>query len=123
MSETRDKATSSHMMTPALRSRCERICEALAEVGPKDARLRYRIGVLVNRVQASPSKYGRAAVEQLGQYLGYGSKTLYHYAVVASGWTRDELGRYLLGEAPATSRFDGRTSHYSRRSSCRGETS
>ncbi len=91
MSETRDKAMSSNRMTPALRSRCERLCEALAKVGPMDARLRYRIGVLVNGVQASPAKYGTGAVEPLGRYLGYGSKTLYHYAAVASRWTRDEL--------------------------------
>jgi hypothetical protein len=82
-------------MTPALRSQCERICEALAEVGPKDARVRYRIGVLVNGAQARPAKYGTGAVEQLGRYLGYGSKTLYHYAAVASGWTRDELTAVL----------------------------
>jgi hypothetical protein len=95
MSETRDKAMSCDVMTLALRSRCERICEALAKVGPKDARLRYRIGVLVNGAQARPAKYGTGAVEQLGRYLGYGSKTLYHYAAVASGWARDELTAVL----------------------------
>ena len=109
MSKCVDRTVSADAMTPALRNRCESIREVLAMVGPKDARLRYRIGLLVRKAQARPSIYGKRAVEQVGRCLGYGSKTLYHYAAVADGWAPKELNSVLAQRG--TSNLPLRWSH------------
>ena len=82
-------------MHPELRLRCDQVRTALAEVGPKDVRVRYGLGALVKEVREDASRYGKGAVRQMALSLGFGQKTLYRHATVASSFTVAELNDVL----------------------------
>ncbi|WP_438040210.1 hypothetical protein [Sorangium sp. So ce128] len=86
-------------MTTALRKECDKICEALAVAGTDDAKVRHRLGALVNAIQDDADKYGQRGVEQLAVALGYDKTLLYRHAKVAACWSPKELSELLRRES------------------------
>lgn len=86
-------------MTTALRKECDKICEALAIAGTEDAKVRHRLGALVNAIQDDADKYGKRGVEQLAVALGYDKTLLYRHAKVAACWSSKELSELLRRES------------------------
>ncbi|MDC0749998.1 hypothetical protein [Polyangium mundeleinium] len=92
---TVDEQAHAEEMVPELRERCDKVRKALAELGPRDTRARYKLGELVKDAKADAGKYGKKAVAQIAASLGYDEKTLYRYAQVAKAWSLDELNELL----------------------------
>lgn len=82
-------------MLPALRKECDKIREDLAASGSDDAKIRHRLGALVNDIQDKPDKYGQRGVQQLAAALGYDKTLLYRHAKVAACWSLKELSDLL----------------------------
>jgi hypothetical protein len=82
-------------MVPVLRKECDKIREDLAASGSDDAKIRHRLGALVNDIQDKPDRYGQRGVEQLAAALGYDKTLLYRHAKVAACWSVKELSDLL----------------------------
>ncbi|WP_438033677.1 hypothetical protein [Sorangium sp. So ce204] len=82
-------------MTSALRKECDNIRRELASTGAEDAKVRHRLGALVNAIQKEPNKYGQRGVEQLARALGFDKTLLYRHAKVAECWSSRELSELL----------------------------
>jgi signal transduction histidine kinase len=82
-------------MSPVLRERFREI-GTLLEVGTaEDARVRYRVGVIVRDIMAKPDKYGRRAVHQIASALGRDDGTMYDHARIARTWSPGEFEAVL----------------------------
>ncbi|MGK4008386.1 hypothetical protein WMF31_37590 [Sorangium sp. So ce1036] len=82
-------------MTSALRKECDSIRKELASTGTDDAKVRHRLGILVNAIRKEPNKYGQGGVEQLARALGFDKTLLYRHAKVAECWSSRELSELL----------------------------
>ena len=70
----------------ARNAKLEELKKLLSEVTSKDMVGRHAIGVVVNDVKNTPDTYGKEAVKQLAQDLGFEKSTMYEYANVAEAW-------------------------------------
>lgn len=59
--------------------------------GPQDARVHYRMGVIVAQVRRRPDVYGPRGVAMLAASVGAAVPNLYRCATVAERWTEPEL--------------------------------
>lgn len=86
-------------MPPMLRERYREIGALLERGTAEDARVRYRVGIIVREIMATPDKYGRRAVHQVASALGRDDGTMYDHARIARTWSPGEFEAILARQS------------------------